>query len=51
MKYLFVLLAICAVWLSIIAIAFFIPTARGMHLYLVAQFLTLALFYIGFYKR
>lgn len=51
MRYLFVFLSILVVWTAMIALALVVPTASHFSLFLVAQCLTLAFFYIGFYRK
>ncbi len=51
MRYFFVFLSIAAIWGALLMIAAFIPTARGIGLYVTGQVLTIFLFLIGFYKK
>lgn len=50
MRYLFISLSILIIWFAIILIATF-DTNHVLALYFAAQFMTLVLFFIGFYRK
>jgi len=51
MRYMFVFLAIVSIWVALILITAFIPSARTPALYAAGQAITVFLFVIGFYKK
>ncbi len=51
MRYFFVFAAIAAIWLAVIIMAVSIHSGNTFTLYFVAQILTVALFFIGYYRK